>query len=284
METTTVIKWDNTSSDNSIFGNISYSNETEDGAVISDNNVFIKSDNINTSYIQWNENFTHEWDDTGIKTVNATSFHWDPLDGTEMYSEHKNTNILIIRDPKNFFSSSNSYLSPIIGGFSNIQNKGLLLSIFGLVIFYFTYTRNNVPIKIALFGMKPFYLRSVNSFIGTLTFIIGMYLYFVFGRCPWDIPIVSSLDWLSNMYFGILYYEYTKPFLGISSLLGIPYLSILLGFVDVLTLSLIIHLIAIPLYKGGLKFEKLSRIESSSTSAQPRQGSYSIEEIKRSDN
>lgn len=271
METTTVIKWDNNSSDNSIFGNISYSNETEDDAlVVSDNNVSIKSDNINTSYIQWNENFTHEWDDTGIKTINATSFHWDPFDGIENYSNYKNKSILIISDPKNLAPY------PLIG---NLQNWGILLSILGLVIFYFTYTRNNVPIKIALFGMKPFYLKSVNSLTGTLIFVAGMYLCFVFGRCPWDIPIVSSSNWLSNMYFNMLYHEYvTKP------RFYIPYLSILIGMLYVIILSLIIHLIAIPFYKGEFKIGEFLRRKLSSTSTHPELVSYSVENKINQDN
>jgi len=262
-ETTTIIKWDDSSSDNSIFGNLS--NET----VISDNNASIISDD-NTAYIQWNKNFTHEWDDTGIKTINVTSFHWDPLDGSENYSNYRNKSILIIPDPKNLVSY------PLIG---NLQNWGILLSILGLVIFYFTYTRNNVPIKISLFGMKPFYLKSVNSLTGTLTFVAGMYLCFVFGRCPWDIPIVSSSNWLSNMYFNMLYHEYvTKP------RFDIPYLSILIGLLDVIILSLIIHLIAIPFYKGEFKIGEFLRKKISSTSAQPEMISYSVENKTNQEN
>lgn len=305
-ETTTVIYWNYSSleeneSDNSILGGNAYWNYSSSAENESENrkleNVYWNysssagNESEDRIYVTWNENFIHEWDETGKKNISATTYHWDPLDGNEIYTNTNNTSILIVRDPKNFFSSSSSYLSPIIGGFSNLQNKGLLLSVLGLIIFYFTYTRNNVPVKISLFGLKPFYLRSVNSFTGTLTFITGMYLYFVFGRCPWDIPIVGSLKglkWLSDMYFGILYYEYTKPLLGISSLLGIPYLSILLGLIDVLTLSLIIHLIvhliAISLHKGKLKFEKPSRKKNYSASAQPKQGDYSIEETKHYDN
>ncbi|MDR7664843.1 hypothetical protein RG963_03385 [Methanosarcina sp. Z-7115] len=261
METTTVIEWDNNSSDNSIFGNISYSNETEDALAVSNNNASIKSNN-STAYIQWNENFTHEWDDTGIKTINATSFHWDPLDGNESNSNYKNKSILIISDPKNLAPY------PLIG---NLQNWGILLSILGLIIFYFTYTRNNIPIKIALFGMKPFYLKSVNSLTGTLIFVAGMYLCFVFGRCPWDIPIVSSSNWLSNMYFSILYREY-----GIKQW-SVPYLSILIGMLDVIILSLIIHMIAIPFYKGEFKIGEFLRRKITSTSAQPKLVSCSVE-------
>jgi hypothetical protein len=268
-ETTTVIYWDYgnnqvNESDNSILGNKS------DEKVIQAKNVSDK----NMPYITWDENFTHEWDEEGKKSISATAFHWDPLDGSEMYSEHNNTSILIIRDPKHFIPDDS-----IIGSVSNLHNWGILLSIVGLIMFFFTYTRNNVPVKISLFGMKPFYLRSVNSFTGTLTFVTGMYLYFVFGRCPWDIPIVSGLDGLSEAYFNyVLYSEYKTPGL------HIPYLSILLGLIDIITLSLVIHLIAIPLYKGELKFEKLSRIKSSSASAQPQQGSYPIEETKHYDN
>ena len=144
-------------------------------------------------------------DNTGEKKINATAFHWDPLDGERRYSEINNTtSILIIQDPKNFV------FYPLKGVSFNLHNWGILLSIIGLIIFYFTYTRNNVPIEISIFGLKPFYLKSVNSFTGTLIFVAGMYLWFVFGRCPWDIPILSSLPKLSDMYFNVLYREYDK--------------------------------------------------------------------------
>lgn len=257
-ETTAVIEWDDGYSDNSIFGNIS--NET----VISDNNAFIISDN-STAYIEWNKNFTHEWDNTGIKNINAKTFHWDPLDGKESYSNSSNISMLVIQDPKYFFF-------PSIGIPFNLHNWGIFLSVIGLIIFYFTYTRNNVPIEISIFGLKPFYLKSVNSLTGTLIFVAGMYLYFVFGKCPWDIPIVSSSNWLSNMYFSILYREY-----GIKQW-SIPYLSILIGMLDVIILSLIIHLIAIPLYKGEFKIGEFLRRKLSSTSAQHELVSYSVED------
>lgn len=272
-ETTTVVYWDYGSienkenkSDNSILGNIS------DEKVKSDNNISNVS-NGNTTYIYWDKNFTHEWDYPGKKNISAIFFHWDPLDGSEMRSnysnstEYKNESILIIHDPKNL----NSY--PIIG---NIQNWGIFLSIIGLIIFYFTYTRNNVPIEISIFGLKPFYLKSVNSLTGTLIFVAGMYLCFVFGRCPWDIPIVSSWDRLSDMYFNMLYHEYvTKPRPNTSYL--IPYLSILIGLLDVIILSLIIHMIAIPFYKGEFKIGEFLRKKISSTSAQPEMIPYSVE-------
>lgn len=268
-ETTTVIIWGDNSSDNSIFGTIS--NEK----VLSDNNAYLISDNKSdnsTAYIQWNENFTHEWDDTGIKNINARTFHWDPFDGSEDYSNSSNKSVLIIQDPKHFFL-------PFIGIPFNLHNWGIFLSIIGLIIFYFTYTRNNVPIEISIFGMKPFYLKSVNSLTGTLIFVAGMYLYFVFGRCPWDIPIVSSMDRLSNMYFNMLYHEYeTKQHF------GVPYLSILIGMLDVIILSLIIHLIAIPFYKGEFKIGEFLRRKLSSTSAQPELVSNSVENKINQDN
>lgn len=268
-ETTTVVYWDYGSienkenkSDNSILGNIS------DEKVKSGNNISNVS-NGNTTYIYWDKNFTHEWDYPGKKNISAIFFHWDPLDGSEMLSnysnsnEYKNKSILIIHDPKNL----NSY--PIIG---NIQNWGIFLSILGLIIFYFTYTRNNVPIEISIFGLKPFYLKSVNSLTGTFIFVAGMYLYFVFGRCPWDIPILSSLPKLSDMYFNMLYREYeTKQHF------GIPYLSIMLGIIYVFILSLIIHLIAIPFYKGEFKIGEFLRRKITSTSAQPEMISYAVE-------
>lgn len=260
-ETITEVNWDDSTSDNSLNIDNSYDYNTE--------NVSISAGN-----------FTHEWNSTGEKNIITSAFHWDPLDGERRYSQINNTSsILIIRDPKNFvlidqnFQHSSRYVSFIIGVFSNLQSWGILLSILGLVIFYFTYTRNNVAIKIALFGMKPFYLKSVNSLTGTLIFVAGMYLWFVFGRCPWDIPIVSSMDWLSNMYFNMLYHEYeTKQHF------GVPYLSILIGLLDVIILSLIIHLIAIPFYKGEFKIGEFLRRKLSSTSAQPELVSYSVED------
>ena len=265
METTTVVNWGDNTSDNSILRSISDKNITFDKNLIIGNG----SDN-RSYYITWNENFTHDWDSPGEKNISATTYHWDPLDGEEMYTNYKNKNILIIRDPKNFVSLSIPYVSPIIRIFSNLQTWGIFLFIAGLIMFFFTYTKNNVPVKISLFGLKPFYLRSVNSFKGAFTLVAGMYLYFVFGRCPWDIPIVSGLPLLPDMYFSMLYHEYT------STNLHIPYLSILLGLVDVLILSLIIHLIAIPFYTGELKIGKFSRRRDSPT-VQPQQYSDSIE-------
>jgi len=372
-ETTTIIYWnynslDENKSDNSILGNVNWiynpsaGSESENnilGNVYWNYNSSAGNESENRINVTWNENFIHEWDKIGKKNISSVTYHWDPLDGEEMYSEYDNTSILIVKDPKKlvFFSDviknllidkienfgiphmeprklkglgislvvsgliiffftykkkdisveislfrlkpfdlksvrySTGILTIMTGmylffieSFLNLHNLGIYLVVAGLIIFYFTYTKNKVPVQILLFGRKPSDLRTVNSFTGTLTFITGMYLYFVFGRCPWDIPIVGSLKGLPDIYFGILYYEYTKPFLGIPSLLGIPYLSISLGLIDVLTLSLIIHLIAIPLYKGELKFKKPSRIKSSSAPAQSQQGSYSIEEIKHSDN
>jgi hypothetical protein len=251
-ETTTEINWGDNALDNSLSV---------------DNSAKTSKGNNNELYAVISAGpFTHEWNDIGEMEINVNGFFWDPLDGKRYppNQSYNSTSILIIPDPKNLAPY------PLIG---NLQNWGILLSILGLVIFYFTYTKNNVPIKIALFGMKPFYLKSVNSLTGTFIFVTGMYLWFVFGRCPWDIPIVSSMDWLSNMYFNVLYHEYeTKQHF------GVPYLSILIGMLNVIILSLIIHLIAIPFYKGEFKIGEFLRKKLSSTSAQPELVSYSVED------
>jgi len=274
-EITTEIYWGDGNSDNSL------SIDNENSIHNNSNNTEIYA-NISAG------SFTYEWNDIGEMEINASGFFWDPLDGARYppNRSYNNTSILIIRDPKNFFSTSSNSISgnetvlqfflKIVGGiFSNLQKWGILLSILGLIIFFFTYTRNNVPIEISIFERKPFYLKSVNSFTGTLIFVSGMYLYFVFGRCPWDVPIVniSYLNKLSNMYFSVLYYEYeTRPLP-----LDIPYLSIMLGIIFVFILSLIIHLIAIPFYRGELKTGKILKRKNSSTPVQSELISSSVE-------
>ena len=252
-------------SDNSILGNKSDNSilRSIDKNITSDKNLFIEKGSDNSSYyITWNENFTHQWDETGEKNISATTYHWDPLDGDEMYSNNVNQSILIIRDPKNFISY------PIIGAFSNLQNWGIFLVATSLMILFFTYTKNKVPIEISLFGLKPLRLKSVDTLAGIFAFVAGMYLYFVFGRCPWDIPIVGNigwLDWLSNLYFGMLYFEYKEP----NKFSGIPFLSIFLGLVIVFALSLLIYMVWGPRFKGELKPRKLTGEKDSSASAQP---------------
>ena len=77
----------------------------------------------------------------------------------------------------------------------------------------------------------------------------------------------------------MLYHEYvTKP------RFDIPYLSILIGLLDVIILSLIIHLIAIPFYKGEFKIGEFLRKKISSTSAQPEMISYSVENKTNQEN
>ena len=257
FETTTVVGWDDESWDTS---SMHYTNMKDISSISG-----FKSYNNSTKCALFKQNFTHEWNKIGKKNISVRAFHWDPLDGEEVPTNYTNTSILIIRDPRNFISY------PLIGAFSNLQNWGILLSIIGLTILFFTYTKNNVPVKISFFGVKPFYLRPVNSLKGTFTLVAGMYLYFVFGRAPWDIPIVRGSNILSNLYFKVLYSEYTTQW-------NIPYMSILLGLVDVLALSLIIHLIAIPFYKGEFKIGEFLRRKLSSTSAQPELVSYSVED------
>lgn len=212
--------------------------------------------------ISWRGNYTHKWNEIGEKNISAIAYQWDLLDGSKKPSNSINKTILIIRDPKNFVSSKNSVTSFITEPFSNLQNLGIFLVSAGLMIFFFTYTKSKVPVKISLLGMKPFYLKSVDTFVGVFTFVTGMYLYLVFGRCPWDISIVRSIDWLSNVYYSMLYYEYvTHKWNSLPLLLrnnsflffeSIPYLSILLGLVVVFVLSMIIYRIAGPFLKGDL--------------------------------
>lgn len=242
-ETTTEVNWDDNFYDYNSF------------------NQSIELDNSSNIY-SWNENFTHKWEKTGEKNISVRNYHWDPLSGNQVYSNNSsNATILIIRDPKNFlyikdpknFLSFYNIISFITEPFSNLQNLGIFLVSAGLMILFFTYTKNNVPVKIALFGLKPFYLKSVDTFIGIFTFVAGMYLYIIFGRCPWDIPIISKLPLLPDAYFSVLYYEYAIQ------KWSIPYLSILLGLVVVFTSSMILYRIGSPFLKGDLNSGNIFR-------------------------
>ncbi|MDD4248665.1 MAG: hypothetical protein PHT13_06060 [Methanosarcina sp.] len=257
-EVTTVVFWENNISDNSILRSI---NKTK----TPDKNLFVENGSDTSSYyITWNENFTHEWDHLGEKNIRVETFHWDPLNGDERHTSYPTTSILIIRDPKNFISY------PIIEAFSNLHNLGIFLFATSLMILFFTYTKNKVPIEISLFGLKPLRLKSVDTFAGIFALVDGMYLYFVFGRCPWDIPIVASIDWLSNLYFGMLYFEYNK-------FSDVPFLSILLGLVIVFALSLFIYMVWGPRFKGELKPRKLTGEKDSSAPAQPEPDPHPVE-------
>jgi hypothetical protein len=278
-ETTTVVNWGDNKSDDSILNH--FSNES----------VFSANDG-NTVYINWSENFTHEWSKTNEYNISATYFYWDPLSGNETkwcctnncsenYSINcsdncsQNCSILIIRDPKNFFTLTNPVKNPITGcfislvisliqPFSNLQNIGLFLVTIGLIILFFVFMKyDSVPVKIALFGKKPFDLRSVDFFIGIITFVAGMYLYFVFSRCPWDIPIINSLSLLYDAYFSVLYYDYyTIPkIIHTTDTNAIPYLSILLGLLVVLASSMILYWIGIPFLKRESEIIKLLRVK-----------------------
>lgn len=268
-ETTAEVYWGDNTSDSNVIDDI---NNTEN---------FSENNSRNVIYI-WAEDFTHEWNKTGEKNISATAFHWDPLVWNERYSNCNNTSILIIRDPKNFVSFSNPVQDPsinksffsliisLIEPFSNIQNWGLFLIIIGLMILFFTYKKNSVPVKISLFGLKPFDLGSVDFFIGIFTFVAGMYLYFVFGRCPWDIPIISSLPYLPDAYFSMLYYEYqTLPeIIHKTDDVAVPYLSILLCLTVVFALSIILYRIGVPILNKlkNVKFliiEGISMLRSS---------------------
>ena len=183
-------------------------------------------------------NYTHRWEEAGEKNVCVRAVKRDFYNGSNnIYSNYDNRSVLVIKDPKNFIQSPNSYIAPFIEPFSNLQNGGIFLIVTSFMILFFSYTKNSVPVKVSFLGIKPLRLKSLNCFAGIAAFVAGMYLYFVFGRCPWDIPIVSNIDWLSNGYFSILYYEYAiKP-------VGIPYLSIVLGLGMIFALSMLIYLI-----------------------------------------
>lgn len=201
-----------------------------------------------------NHNFTHEWDKTGDKKITVQANLRDSYNASkDLLSGTKSRNILIIRDPKNFVSSDRPYISVIIEPFSNLQNLGIFLVSAGLMILFFTYSKNKVPVKISILGIKPFYLKSVDTFIGIFTFIAGMYLYSVFGRCPWDIPFLEKLGLLPDIYFSMLYYEYAIQ------KWNVPYLCILLGLVNVSFISLIIYRIGSPFLKGDLENIRLLR-------------------------
>lgn len=203
--------------------------------------------------IFWNESFAHKWDKAGKKEIEVKAYYWDLLDNSKIYSNITTQNVLIINDPKNFVSSDKSYISFIIEPFSNLQNLGIFLVSAGLMILFFTYSKNKVPVKISILGIKPFYLKSVDTFIGVFIFVAGMYLYFIFGRCPWDIPFLGDLGPLPNIYFSMLYYEYaTRQW-------NMPYFSILLGLIDVSFISIIIYRIGSPFLKGDLENIRLLR-------------------------
>jgi len=247
-ETTTEVYWGD-----GFYDFNSYSNRSE----ISSNN----NSNNNTQY-SWNENFTHKWEETGEKNIYLRTYHWDRLSGDPVNSSSlNNTTILIIRDPKNFIfiedsnkiSSLFTLISFVTEPFSNLQNLGIFLVSAGLMILFFTYSKNKVPVKISILGIKPFYLKSVDTFIGIFTFIAGTYLYSVFGRCPWDIPFLEKLGLLPDIYFSMLYYEYA------TQQWNIPYFSILLGLIDVSFISTIIYRIGSPFLKGDLENIRLLR-------------------------
>ena len=58
----------------------------------------------------------------------------------------------------------------------------------------------------------------------------------------------------------------------------------MLGIIYVFILSLIIHLIAIPFYKGEFKIGEFLRRKITSTSAQPELISYSVENKTNQEN
>lgn len=219
-------------------------------------------------------NYSHEWDQPGMKNVSVRAVKRDFYSGENINSSYESKSMLVIKDPKNFVNSPD-HISPFIEPFSNLQNWGIFFVATGLMILFFTYTKNKVPVEISLFGLKPLRLKSVDSFAGIFAFVSGMYLYFVFGRCPWDIPIVGRIDWLSNLYFGMLYHDYHDYSPGIFS--GIPFLSILLGLGIVFALSLLIYLVGGPVFKGELKPGKLTGEKDSSAPAQPEPDSYPVE-------
>ncbi len=216
-------------------------------------------------------NYTHEWDKTGKENVSVRAVKGDYYnESNNIYSDYSNRSILIIKDPKNFINSPRPSISPIIEPLSNLQNWGIFLVATGLMILFFTYTKNKVPVEISLFGLKPLRLKSVDSFAGIFAFVAGMYLYFIFGRCPWDIPIVGGIDSLANAYFGVLYYDYSPE-----KSSSIPFLSILLGLVIVFALSVVIYLG--PVFKGELKPGKHSGEKGSSTPIQPEPDPHPVE-------
>lgn len=240
-----------------------------DGYDYNSYNKLIDISDRNKSY-QWSEEFTHRWNEPGEKKITVKNYHWDPLSGNPRDSNDTNVSILIIKDPKNFISYTGpfSLISFLIEPFSNLQNLGIFLVTVGLMILFFTFTKNNVPIKISLFGVKPFYLKSVDSFIGIFTFVTGIYLYYIFGRCPWDIPIISSLPGLPDAYFDMLYYEYhiiPNHIIPIpiykTDVNAFPCLSILLGLIVVSTSSMIVYRIGTPYLKGEKKSWEFLRVK-----------------------
>lgn len=224
----------------------------------------ISNHNITNSPYEFSDPFPHVWNQTGVQEINVTACYPDHLDGNMISinnSQDCNKTILIIKDPKNYVnlmgSSSNplfSFFNLIIGIFSNLEHIGIFLFVDGVIILYFAYTKNIVPVKTSIYGMKTIYLKSIDSLIGIFTLITGLYFYFVFGRCPWDIPIINDSTLLSNLYFNMLYSEYYPK-----DTLNIPHLSILLYLMIVLPLSFFIFLTGTPFLIGESKYGKFFR-------------------------
>ncbi len=166
------------------------------------------------------QSYSHSW---GISaSENKTSWHSrnftikteavkrNVYSKDSIESDANKTSILVIKDPGDF---------PIIGSF---QNWGIFLITVGTMILFFARNSNDVPAEVSVPLIRGCCLKSRNTFIGIFLFFLGLYLYFVFRRAPWDIPIVNNFTSLKEAYFGLLYSEMDN---------FIPYLSLTLTLI-----------------------------------------------------
>ncbi|WP_406661822.1 hypothetical protein V7O66_04710 [Methanolobus sp. ZRKC3] len=74
-----------------------------------------------------------------------------------------------------------------------IENLGIIISILGLSFIALTGIKETVTIEVSIFGHE-YRRRSIQYAIGVLLILIGLYMVFVMGRCPWDMP--WPFEWL----------------------------------------------------------------------------------------
>ncbi|MCD4703235.1 MAG: hypothetical protein K8R64_02875 [Methanosarcinaceae archaeon] len=92
-------------------------------------------------------------------------------------------------DPNNDVESEvNSSASIIIKKNTEpVKNLGIIISLVGLFFIALTGIKETVAIEVPIFGHE-FRRRSIQYAIGVLLILIGLYMVFVMGRCPWDMP------------------------------------------------------------------------------------------------
>ncbi len=179
------------------------------------------------------QSYSHSWDISAPGnsaswhsrnfTIKTEAVKRDVYSKSSINSTPNNTSILIIKDPGDFVPI------PIIGSF---RNWGIFLITIGSMVLFFARNSSDVPAEISVPFIRRCYLKSRNTFIGIFLFCLGMYLYFVFRRAPWDIPIVNRITSLENAYFGLLSSEADNL---------IPYLSLVLALVFTIGISTVTY-------------------------------------------